>query len=568
MAETSVALDIEFLDPPGDLDTGEEYRFRVIKRGAAAHNQHVEISQLDFVLRPNTWGHVEATDDPYVAVLKVVELVDSRDIYELPDYSIAAMLKAQGARVLRPKRQSRMAARRVEVELLFLHGYPGHFERFDPWRGIQPSDPQRSFKLASDKQQIVVRDGKIFLQCESLEDLRTCLECKMPGGEVVSCDLEAQLESGAAWQNSEPYGFPSYEEQRQQQPEFQRTRDSRPVRLDSARLEDLRSHWPDTEVVEERPFDLEIDYLDPIGDMVPGEEVRFQVRFADQVLDVDRLHIEFQPVLWAALEDTGDPQIGRLRILELPRPADIYERPEYWLNVSLRAFGQSSVSPRRMIRLIPGEVFLELLFYRGHADVFELFNPLTAKRPLNLREGTRVSHERGRFVNREDQLYLHFDRLCDMPSVSEVSLPNGETMRLVLDSQIQNGTLSRSVQAVQAETQRKPAPRSKPPNAAPKPCNFVEQDQDDQTDDRVRQRLRQLRVFIVSFQTKKSRPSAEQVAQIRQRISAQVKQTRDRLELYKGPKQQEFWQAFEDCLKLIPEALKDKQHEPEARSGG
>lgn len=549
-ADMNVPLNIQFIDPPGDLDVGEKLRFRVVKQGAVGQGLNIEIQQLDFLFQPIMWGQVENTDDPFVGLLRVVELIETSDVYAQPDYSISAVLKARGGTILKPRRQSRMSPRRIEVELIFLHGYPGNYERYDPLTSEQALDPDRAFRLASDTQKIVVRDGRIFLECETLGDLLTRVDCKLPNGELVSCDIGTLIESGAAWQPSEPGLYASYESRQAQQNNAQPSVISRDARIPETDFQSLLEIPEGSRIIEDPAVPLTIDFVDPPGDLVPGEEIRFKVRLEDQLLEIRHLHFEFHPIVWATFEATGDPRIGLLRVLELPRPIDIYQRTEYRFDVSLKARGSAPVRPRRYTRLIPGQIEVELVFFRGHGSQYELFNPLTAQRRLDIEHAFTLNSDRLRMVARENRVYLQCDRLSDLRTQFDVTLPNGEQLHLDLNSRIESGTLWNENKDVYTQS------------AAPAPKKIPRMDESKEgiEERSLRDRIRLLKSFIVSFHTRKTQPDAATTEKIRNRISARVKQTRDALRQYQGPAQQEFLRLFQNAIDSIPDYLRTQNN--------
>jgi hypothetical protein len=545
-SDGNVSLQIQFIDPPGDLDVGEKLRFRVIKEGAAGQGLNIEVQQLDFLFNPIMWGQVETTDDPYVGLLRVVELIETNDVYAQPDYAISAVLKARGATVLKPKRQSRMSPRRVEVELIFLHGYPGNYEHYDPLTALQKLEPDHAFRLGSETQQIIVRDGRMFLQSESLGDLVTRVDCKLPNGELISCDIGTLIESGAAWQQTEPGLYAQYEQRMAQQTSINPSVLSRSVRVPEPDYQALIETPAGARFLEEPTVPLTIDFVDAPGDLVPGEEIRFKVRLEDQLLEMRHLHFEFHPIVWATFESTGDPRIGRLRILDLPRPKDIYERAEYRIEVSLKARGSAPVRPRRYTRLITGQVEVELVFFRGHGVQFELFNPLTAQRKLDIEQGFHLTTDRHRMIEREKRIYLQCDRLADLRTCIDVTLPNGENLQLDLNSRIDSGTLWNEAKEVYTQSS----------SPAPKRIPKLDNSKDGAEERSLRDRLRLLRSFVVSFHSRGKQPDDDTTDKIRNRISARVKQTRDALRQYQGPAQQEFLRLFQLAIEAIPDYLR------------
>jgi hypothetical protein len=542
----NVPLSIEFIDPPGDLDVGEKLRFRVVSQGAVGQGHNIEVQQLDFLFNPIMWGQVEATDDPDVGLLRVIELIETSDIYAQPDYSISAVLKARGATVLKPKRLSRMAPRRVEIELIFLHGYGGNFERYDPLTGVQPLDPARAFRLDSDTQQVVIRNGRVFLQSESLGDLVTRVDCKLPNGETVSCDIGTLIESGAAWQSSEPGLYAQYEQKLASQHNNLLSTACKAVRIPDEDFHALVELPEAARIIQEPPVPLTIDFIDSPGDLAPGEEIRFKVRLDEQLLDMRHLHVEFHPIVWATFEPTGDPRIGCLRVLDLPRPVDIYERPEYRLDISLRAHGSVPLRPRRYTRLITGPVEVELVFFRGHGSQFELFNPLTAQRKLDITHAFRLSTDRHRMIEREGRIYLQCDRILDMKTQIDVTLPNGENLQLDLNSRIESGTLWNENKEVYTQSTTQ----------TPKRAPAMPETPEGAEERLLRDRIRLLKAFILSFHSRKGQPDSPTTEKIRSRIYARVKQTRNALRQYQGPAEQDFLRLFQLAIESIPDYLR------------
>lgn len=548
MADGGVPLEIQFIDTPGELIIGEKIRFRVLKKGSVGQGQNVEIAQLDFIFQPIMWGQVETTEDPYVGLLRIVELVESPDVYAEPDYAISASLKARSiATILKAVRQSRMATRRVEVELIFLRGYPGAYERYDPLAAEQALDVARAFRLQSDNQQVQVRDGRIYLQCENLSDLYSKVECRLPNSETVSCDFATLIDSGAAWKSTEPTLYPRYEQRQRQQGVVNSSTITHNVRVTEATFRAMTAPTAEGEtnnpIIEDPEVPLEIEFLDVVGDLVPGEELRFKVRLEDQYLEIRHLRFEFHPVTWASFEPTADPRVGRLCVLELPRPADVYDRPEFRIDAYLRARGSSSLRPRRYGRLIPGQAEVELVFYRGHTGAFEHFNPLTAVQGLDVNEAFKLSSDRHRVVTRENRIYLQCDRLADLKTKVGVTMPNGEQLTLDLKSRLDSGALwNKEEESIEAQAKPKYKPSHK------KPLEGAEERA-------LRDRIKQLRSFITSFRSPHV-PDSDTAEKIRQRILARIKQTRDIMRSYKGAAAGDLLREMKATLELIPPYLR------------
>lgn len=545
-----VDLEIQFIDPPGELVEGERLRFRVLKKGLIGQGQSVEIHQLDFLFSPNPWGRVTATDDPYVGLLTVVELVEDEDVYAQPDYSIQAVLKASGATVLRPRRRSKIATRRARLELIFLYGYQGRFERYDPLGAKQPIDPERSFRLESKDQRIVVENGRIFLEADSLSGLYTRIECKLPDDEVVSLDLATLIESRAAWAPSEPTMHPRYEEKLAEQ----EAAEARPALVDMRVPTGVAAELAEHEQAEhirgaESVVPLQFEFIDTPGDLLPDEEIRFQVRLDESFLAIRHLQFHFTPYVWASVDATADPRVGLLRVLDLPRGEDIYERPELGVEASLRAAGGQSVRSRREARLVPGQVEVELVFYRGHSGSYELFNPVTAARPVDPEESFLLSQERARITTRDAKLFLTCDRMADLPGLLDVTLPNGEQLQLDLQTRIETG-------AIWNKEQDQPTAVSRPMQR-PAPVTPGEEPEGPELR-ALRERIRQLKNFINSFQSRRAQPDETTTKRIKDRISARVKQTRDALRSYEGKAQRELLRAFQNALESIPDYLRAK----------
>lgn len=570
----NVPLQIQFIDEPGELVVGEKVRFRVLKQGAIGQGQNIEIDQLDFLFKPIVWGQVEMTEDPYVGLLRIVELIENPDVYATPDYAISAVLKASGGTVLKPKRRSRLAPRRIELELLFLYGYPGAFERYDPLKAKRPLDPESAFRIDSENARVRVRDGRIYLVCESLADLFNRVECRLPSGDVASLDLVTLIDSGAAWKPTEPSLYPVYEQRLVQQGPYPRmappvTGDEGPAPVAEPPLGGpYRLSLDPPKPID--AVDLEVDFLDPPGDLIPGEEIRFRVRLDDTVLDLRHLRFNFQPFVWATAEATADPKVDRLRVQELPRNEDIYRRSDYLFEAHLRARGACVLSAcghpprdseskgddirprharngtRRLVRIIPGQVEVELVFFRGHTGSHELFDPLNQPRPMDPQQAFRLTSDRQRVVVNDGRIYLQCDRLSELKTNIACTLPNGENLNLDLGSRIESGTAWQASEiGAYAESRALARP------VLPEPST-----QDAPEERALRERIRQLRNFVQSFQSRRGKPDPKTTEMIRQRISARIKLTREHLEQYHGDRQQEFLLIFQRAIDSIPDYLR------------
>jgi hypothetical protein len=79
---------------------------------------------------------------------------------------------------------------------------------------------------------------------------------------------------------------------------------------------------------------------------------------------------------------------------------------------------------------------------------------------------------------------------------------------------------------------------------------------DDLQERALRERIKHLKTFILSFQTRRAQPDADTAAQIRERITSRVKQTKDVLKQYQGAREAEFLHLFQDALDQIPDYLR------------
>ncbi|HZV02307.1 MAG TPA: hypothetical protein VFF73_36700 [Planctomycetota bacterium] len=192
MADEALPLEIEFLDPVDDVEVGHSYRFQVVQRNHRGEKQQMTLDHLDFEFKPIVWGKVVHSSDPGVGTIQVVEIVDPEDVFLAPHYSVSATLRPHAVRVLAPKKKIRMSAVAMEIELGFATGLEGKWKAFEPLKLPRPVDLGTA-KLSSAHSKILVRDGKVFLRIDGLDNLPSDIALTFPNGETAALRIEGNL---------------------------------------------------------------------------------------------------------------------------------------------------------------------------------------------------------------------------------------------------------------------------------------------------------------------------------------------------------------------------------------
>lgn len=186
-------LEIEFLDPIDDIEVGHKYRFQVLQRNSRGEKYQIPIDTLDFTFGPIPWGKVVATSDAGLSTIEVIQIVDPEDVFLAPHYSVEAQLRPHAIRTLAPKKRIRMTAIAVEIELGFATGLEGKWKAFQPFSLPRPVDMSTAKHSDPANHKIFVRDGKVFLRLEHLDDLPAELALTFPNGETAAIRIDGSL---------------------------------------------------------------------------------------------------------------------------------------------------------------------------------------------------------------------------------------------------------------------------------------------------------------------------------------------------------------------------------------
>src|SRR5579871_226366 len=192
MADETPQLDIDFLDPIDDVEVGRVFRFQVLQRNAKGDTFPVSIENLEFTFSPITWGAITGTDDKGIGALRVVEVVESDDVFLEPHYSVHARHKAPATRTLAPRRKVRMGIVSCEIELGFAIGLEGKWKAFQPLSLPRPVDLSTA-RLSDGTHSLIVRDGKVFLRVEHLDSFPAEIALTFPSGEKAAVRIEGLL---------------------------------------------------------------------------------------------------------------------------------------------------------------------------------------------------------------------------------------------------------------------------------------------------------------------------------------------------------------------------------------
>ncbi len=194
MAEDEpLPLEIEFLDPIDDIEVGHKYRFQVLQRNARGEKHQMSIDTLDFTFAPIPWGRVVQGDDKGTATIEVIQIVDPEDVFLAPHYSVEAQLRPRALRTLAPKKRIRMSAVAVEIELGFATGLEGKWKAFAPFSLPRPVDLGTAKHSDPVNHKLLVRDGKVFLRVEHLDDIPAELSLLFPNGETSALRIDGHL---------------------------------------------------------------------------------------------------------------------------------------------------------------------------------------------------------------------------------------------------------------------------------------------------------------------------------------------------------------------------------------
>ncbi len=193
MSDDEAHLEIEFLDPIDDVEVGHKYRFHVLSRNARGEKHQMHIDTLDFTFGPIQWGKVIVSDDVGIGTIEVIQIVDPEDVFLAPHYSVEAQLRPKAMHTLAPKKKIRINALALEVELGFATGLEGKWKVFDPFKLPRPVDMSTAKHSDSVNHKLVVRDGKVYLRLEHLDDLPAELALTFPNGETSAIRLEGSL---------------------------------------------------------------------------------------------------------------------------------------------------------------------------------------------------------------------------------------------------------------------------------------------------------------------------------------------------------------------------------------
>lgn len=191
--EQPLPLEIEFLDPIDDIEVGHKYRFQVLQRNARGEKHQIPIDTLDFTFAPIPWGKVVAGGDAGMATIEVIQIVDPEDVFLAPHYSVEAQLRPHAIRTLAPKKRIRMTALAVEIELGFATGLEGKWKSFAPFSLPRPVDLGTAKHSDPSNHKLLVRDGKVFLRVEHLDDLPAELTLTFPNGETTGLRIDGSL---------------------------------------------------------------------------------------------------------------------------------------------------------------------------------------------------------------------------------------------------------------------------------------------------------------------------------------------------------------------------------------
>jgi hypothetical protein len=193
MSDDQPHLEIAFLDPIDEVEVGHKYRFHVLSRNARGEQHQMPIDTLDFTFGPLQWGKVVVGGDSGVAHIEVIQTVDPEDVFLAPHYSVEAQLRPRAMHTLAPKKKIRMSAHSVEIELGFATGLEGKWKTFEPFKLPRPVDMSTAKHSDPTNQKIIVRDGKVYLRLEHLDDLPADLALTFPNGETAAIRIEGSL---------------------------------------------------------------------------------------------------------------------------------------------------------------------------------------------------------------------------------------------------------------------------------------------------------------------------------------------------------------------------------------
>jgi len=191
-----MALEIEFVDGPLEVEVGNQARVRVLQADAAGSKHPIRIDGVAFSYTPIDWGRVRPTDDPAVGLLEVVEVVESDDLLLTPVYNMKAALRAETGQTLKPAdRLVRLLPGPVEVELGFELLWGKKQRRFAPQDLRQPIDWTKVVVSDPQTQSVVVHEGRPYLRLESIAALPVEVGITLPNGEMATLELRGRLEA-------------------------------------------------------------------------------------------------------------------------------------------------------------------------------------------------------------------------------------------------------------------------------------------------------------------------------------------------------------------------------------
>ncbi len=304
---------------------------------------------------------------------------------------------------------------------------------------------------------------------------------------------------------------------------------------------------------------LEIEFLDGPPAMDLGEQARLRVvqqgAAGAFTVQIDRVGFTFDPIPWGRVTPTADPGIGLLEVVELVDDTELLA-PHYSIRAHLTEQAGQTLASGRRIRLVPQALEVELAFEVGREGSWRRFAPSDLPTPLDWSRARVGDAATQSLYLRDGRPYLRVSPPSALPAQVEVTFPNGEVARLILEGPLAIHEPGQQPAATPAAAQitapaATPASALESPAPAPaaSPASF-------EAPAAPHEELTRLQRYVASFAGAPRHTTDARTAQgIRERVERELERVGALIDGYAGPDRDELRARFGGLVQEVERGL-------------